>query len=408
MNLPFYIAKRYLFAKKSQTAVNVLTLVSVVGVSIGTMALVIILSVFNGFERLVLSMFNAFNPDIEIKLVEGKSFDLAGFPFEELEKMPGVLYVGKLIEETALLTHKNRQHIVNLRGVDDSFSRITGLDTMILEGDFLLEAREMEFLVVGQGVAHVLGLNINDLMNPLNLYVPKKGRVTTLHPAHAFNASTNFASGVFGIQADLDMQYVIAPYSLVQELAEYNNRATSVILSLSPDVNPRQVQRQIAEVVGPEYMVRNRFQQEEFLYRVMRSEKWAIFLILSFIMVIAAFNITGSLTMLVLEKRHDIAILWSMGASQKTIKQIFMAEGLLIGVGGALLGILLGCIVCLLQMHYGLITIQAQGSFIIDAYPVAVRLGDIILVFFTVSIISFAASWLPVSKIRVLAQRNSS
>jgi lipoprotein-releasing system permease protein len=407
LNFPFYIARRYLFAKKSQTAVNVLTLVAVVGVCIGTMALVVVLSVFNGFEKLILSMFNAFNPDIEIRLVEGKSFRMDEFPAEELENLPGVLHLGRVIDETALLTYRNRQHIVKLRGVDENFTQITGMDTMLLEGEFTLKTGDMDYLVIGQGVAYILGANINDYLNPLTVYVPRKGRITTLHPAQAFNASTNFASGVFGIQAEYDMEYVVAPYRLLERLVEYDNQVTSVILSIDPSVSLRQLQRQISVIAGSEYVVRNRLQQEEFLYKVMRSEKWAIFFILSFILIIAAFNITGSLTMLVLEKRRDIAILWSMGATRRIIKRIFLAEGLLIGVGGALLGIFLGWVVCMIQIHYGLISIQAQGTFIIDAYPVAIQVSDFILVFITVSLIGYAASWLPVNKIRFLLRADT-
>jgi lipoprotein-releasing system permease protein len=407
LNFPFYIARRYLFAKKSQTAVNVLTLVAVVGVCIGTMALVVVLSVFNGFEKLILSMFNAFNPDIEIRLVEGKSFRMGEFPSEQLENLPGVLHLGRVIDETALLTYRNRQHIVKLRGVDENFTQITGMDTMLLEGEFTLKTGDMNYLVIGQGVAYVLGANINDYLNPLTVYVPRKGRITTLHPAQAFNASTNFASGVFGIQAEYDMEYVIAPYRMVEQLVEYDNQVTSVILSLEPGTNLRQLQRQISAITGPEFAIRNRLQQEEFLYKVMRSEKWAIFFILSFILIIAAFNITGSLTMLVLEKRRDIAILWSMGATRRIIKRIFLTEGLFIGVGGALLGIFLGWVICMIQINYGLIRIQAQGTFIIDSYPVAINVSDFILVFLTVSLIGYAASWLPVNKIRFLLRADT-
>lgn len=404
MNFPFYIARRYLFARKSQTAVNVLTLVAVVGVSFGTMALVVVLSVFNGFEKLILSLFNAFNPDMEIRLVEGKSFSIEDFPADQIRQIPGVIYLGEVYEETALLMYRDRQHIVKLRGVDEYYQQITGLDTMLLEGAFQLYSGDMANLVLGQGVAWVLGANINDFLNPLTIYLPRRGRVSGLHPAQAFNASSNFASGVFGVQAEFDMEYVIAPISLLRFLSEYPNQVTSVILGVDPAVNQRQLQRQIAAVAGPEYIVKNRLQQEEFLYKVMRSEKWAIYLILTFILLIAAFNITGSLTMLVLEKRQDISILRSMGASLQTIRRIFLFEGLLIGIGGALLGIVLGGWVSWLQIRFGIIRIQAEGTFIIDSYPVVVNGLDFLLVFVTVSLIALLASALPVQKINDLTK----
>ncbi len=399
MNFPFYIARRYLFAKKSQTAVNVLTLVALIGVSFGTMALVVVLSVFNGFENLILSLFNSFNPDMEIRLAEGKSFDMDEFPTEELKNIPGVLYLGEVYEETALLMYRERQHIVKLRGVDENYRYITGLDTMLLEGEYKLRSGDHSNLIMGQGVAYVLGANINDLLNPLTIYIPKRGRISGIHPAQAFNASSNYAAGIFGVQAEFDMEYVIAPISLLRYLTEYNNQVTSVMLAVDPSYNLRQVQQEVSALLGEDFIVRNRLQQEEFLYKVMRSEKWAIFFILTFIVIIAAFNITGSLTMLVLEKTRDIGILRSMGASLSMVKKIFLYEGFLISAGGAMAGIISGAFVSWLQTKFGLVKIQAEGTFIIDTYPIQTNILDFILVFFTVAAIGFLASWLPAQKI---------
>jgi len=400
LNFPFYIARRYLFAKKSQTAVNVLTLVAVVGVSFGTMALVVVLSVFNGFENIILSLFNAFNPDMEVRLVEGKSFHMDDFPAEEVQNISGVLYLGEVYEETALLMYRDRQHIVKLRGVDENYRKITGLDTMLLEGEYKLQSGDFEYLILGQGVAYVLGANIHDYLNPLTIYVPKRGRVSGLHPAQAFNASSNYAAGVFGVQAEFDMEYVIAPISLLRFLTEHDRQVTSIMLDIDPAFNVRHVQRDLVSIVGDEFIVRNRLEQEEFLYKVMRSEKWAIFFILTFIVIIAAFNITGSLTMLVLEKIKDISILRSMGASLETVRRIFIYEGVMVSSGGALMGLALGGIFCWLQTRFGLIRIQAEGTFIIDTYPVQANPADFILVFFTVAFIGFLASWLPSRKIK--------
>ncbi len=245
MNFPFYIARRYLFAKKSQTAVNVLTLVALIGVSFGTMALVVVLSVFNGFENLILSLFNSFNPDMEIRLAEGKSFDMDEFPAEELKNIPGVLHLGEVYEETALLMYRERQHIVKLRGVDENYRHITGLDTMLLEGEYKLRSGDHSNLIIGQGVAYVLGANINDLLNPLTIYIPKRGRISGILPAQAFNASSNYASGIFGVQAEFDMEYVIAPISLLRFLTEHDNQVTSVILGIDPAFHLQQVQKDV-------------------------------------------------------------------------------------------------------------------------------------------------------------------
>lgn len=406
MHFPFFIARRYLFAKKSHNAINIITLVSVIGVAVGTMALVVVLSVFNGFEKLILSLFNAFNPDMEIRLREGKVFSVNDIPLEELKNIPGVVLYSELLEETALLTYRDRQHLVTMRGVNDSFVEISGIDSMLVAGEFILEHGDADFLVLGQGVEYVLEANINDFQHMLNLYVPKRGRSTGLQPSQAFNASSNFASGIFGLQAEFDMEYILVPMRLARQLLEYDNEVTSVVIGLDPAANISRVQRQVQDLVGPDFEVRNRLQQQDFLYKVMRSEKWAIFLILSFILIIASFNVVGSLTMLVIEKTRDIRILHSMGASQKVIRRIFLAEGIMISLGGALAGIILGGLVSWLQMRFGIIGIQADGSFIIDAYPVAVKAIDFLLVSITVFGIGLLASILPIRNISLLLQKN--
>ncbi|MBW6497424.1 MAG: ABC transporter permease [Bacteroidales bacterium] len=406
MRFPFFIARRYLFAKKSHNAINIITMVSVIGVAVGTMALVVVLSVFNGFEKLILSLFNAFNPDMEIRLREGKVFSVDDIPLEELKNIPGVVLYSELLEETALLTYRDRQHLVTMRGVNNSFVEISGIDSMLVAGEFILEHGDADFLVLGQGVEYVLGANINDFQHMLNLYVPKRGRSTGLQPSQAFNASSNFASGIFGLQSEFDMEYILVPLRLARRLLEYDNEVTSVVIGLDPAVNVSRVQRQMQELVGPNFEVRNRLQQQDFLYKVMRSEKWAIFLILSFILIIASFNVVGSLTMLVIEKSRDIKILHSMGASQKVIRRIFLAEGIMISLGGAMAGIILGGLVSWLQMRFGIVGIQAEGTFIIDSYPVAVKAMDVVLVSITVFGIGLLASILPIRNISLLLEKN--
>jgi len=402
LKFPFYIARRYLFAKKSQTAVNVLTMVAVTGVSFGTMALIVVLSVFNGFENLILSLFNAFNPDMEITLSEGKTFNIERFPAEEIKKHPDILYLSEIYEEMALLTYRNKQHIVKLRGVDKHYRHITGVDTLMIEGEYHLQSGDRSQLVLGHGVALVLGANINDYLHPITIYVPRRGRVTGFLPAQAFTASSNYASGVFSVQAEFDMEYVIAPISLLRKLNNREEEVTSIMIGIAPGSNIRNVQNDLEQILGNEFEVKNRFQQQEFFYKVMQSEKWAIFFILSFILLIAAFNITGSLTMLILEKQRDIKIFRSMGASKKLVRNIFLLEGFLISFGGALLGLFLGWLISWIQIRYGIISIQAQGTFIVDAYPVYIKPLDFILVFFTVAVIGFLASLPPVWKIKYI------
>lgn len=404
MKFPFFIARRYLFAKKSHNAINIITLVSVIGVAVGTMALVVVLSVFNGFEKLILSLFNAFNPDMEISLKEGKVFSIDDLPLEELKNIPGVALYSEILEETALITYRDKQHLVTMRGVSKDYVRITGIDTMLVAGQMILEDGDADYLVLGQGVEYVLAANLNDFLNPLNLYVPKRGRSTGLQPSQAFNASSNFASAVFGIQSEFDMEYILVPLRLARRLLNYQMEITSLVIGLEANANPARIQREIEALLGPEFQVRNRLQQQDFLYKVMRSEKWAIFLILSFILIIASFNVIGSLTMLVIEKTRDIRILHNMGASQKTIRQIFLTQGILISLGGALAGIILGGLISWLQMRFGIIAIQAEGNFIIDAYPVHIKALDFMLVAITVFGIGWLASVLPVRNIDLLLQ----
>ncbi len=405
MLFSFYIAKRYLFARKSQNVINVITLVSVIGVMIGSMALVVVLSVFNGFEKLILSLFNAFNPDIEISLVEGKTFSLEQFPSEALQNIPGVVVYSEVLDETALITYLDRQHLITMRGVSESFRDITGIDTLLIEGDFILEQGDADYLVLGQGVSYFLDANINDLLNPLTMYIPKRGRTLSLQPMQAFNVTSNYASGVFGIQSEFDLEYVLVPVRLARKMLDYDDEVTSVAVHIDSQHNHQRIQQEIEQLIGPAYLVKNRFQQQELLYKIMQSEKWAIFLILAFILVIAAFNVVGSLTMLVLEKRKDIHILHSLGASRKMIRHVFLIEGIMISLGGALAGIVLGAFVCWLQIQYGLIAIQAEGSFIIDAYPVAMKTTDFFLVAITVFCIGLLASMLPVKNISVLLDK---
>jgi len=402
--LILFIAKRYLLAKKSHNAINIITLVSIAGVAVGTMALVIVLSVFNGFEKLILGLFNAFNPDIEITLKHGKTFNIEEFPVEDLKNIPGVAHYSKVLEETALLTYRDRQHLVSMRGIDENYTKVTGVDTMMIDGEFILTHGDGKYLVLGQGVAHVLNANIHDYLNPLTIYVPRRGPAVTMHPAQAFNASSNYASGIFGIQSEYDMEYVFAPIKLMNYLLESDNRVSAIALAVEPGYNANRVQRQITHLAGEKYEVKNRLQQQEFLYKVMRTEKFAIFLILTFILIIATFNVIGSLTMLVIEKKKDISVLWSMGARKELIRKIFFAEGMLISTTGAITGLFLGWLVCFLQINFDLVTIQAAGTYIIDAYPVDMRYADFVYIFLTVIVIGLLSVILPLRRLFVMIE----
>lgn len=399
MNLSLFIAKRYLFSKKSYNAINIISLVSVCGVTLVTAALVVILSVFNGLEEVVVSLYNAFEPDIRIMPAEGKTIDINTFPKDAVIKIPGVVNYCEIIEENALLKYKDKQYIARIKGVDSSFIKMTGVDTMMRRGKLLLEEGDNNFAVMGLGVEYYLSANINDYLNPIEVYVPKRGKKGSLNPAEAFNIRSIFPSGVFSIQMEYDQKYVLVPKRFAANLLDYTNQVSSIELSLKPSTNTNTAKDELKKLLGKSFTVKDRFEQHELFYKILKSEKWAVYLILTFILMIAIFNITGSLMMLILDKKKDIGILRNMGAETSLLRKIFINEGMMISMSGALMGLLLGFIICGLQQYFGLVKLEGSGSFVVDAYPVKMQAMDFIYIFLTVFAIGLLASWLPVSKV---------
>ncbi len=395
MNFSFYIAKRYLFAKKSRNVINIISAISVVGVSIGTMALIVILSVFNGFDNLVQSLFNSFDPDIKITIKEGKTFSSGTERIQNLKKLKGVLYMSEIIEENALLKYDDRQYIVIVKGVSDEFINMSGIDSMIIDGEFILKENKNNYAVIGQGVALNLAVGLN-FITPINIYVPKRTQKVSLNPEKAFSRKYIFPSGIFAIQQDFDSRYIIVPIDFARDLLDYSNEVSAIELKLDPVFNKDKIQEEIKKHLGTGYEVKNRFEQQELLYKIMKSEKWAIFLILTFILIIASFNVIGSLTMLIIEKKKDIDTLRSLGTNLSVLRKIFLFEGWMISILGAILGLMTGTIICWIQQHFGLIKIQGSDSFVIDTYPVYMELPDFIYVFLTVLFIGYLAAWYPV------------
>ncbi|MGC9471003.1 MAG: FtsX-like permease family protein [Bacteroidales bacterium] len=395
MNLPFFIARRYLFAKKSRNVINVISMISLVGVMVGTMALIVVLSVFNGFDNLVRSLFNAFDPDIRITLTEGKTFPADDPLLVKIREHPGVLYAADVLEENALLKYGEKQYIATVKGVSDEFLKMSGIDSMIIDGEFTLWDRNMPCAVIGQGIRIYLSVGLN-FITPIQVYVPKRTGNVSLNPEQAFNRNYIFPSGIFAIQQDFDSKYIIVPIEFIRNLLEYDNEITSLELKVNPAFSETTVQNELTALAGEQYSVQNRFQQQELLYRIMRSEKWAIFMILAFILLVASFNIIGSITMLILDKKKDIAILQSLGTEMSRIRKIFFIEGWLISAGGATIGLILGGIICWIQQTFGLIRLKGSGSFVVDTYPVDMLWTDFVFVFFTVLLIGFFAAWYPV------------
>lgn len=400
MKFPFYIAWRYLFARKSHNLINILSAISVSGLVIGTMSMVIVLSVMNGFESIITKMYNSFNPDLRIEAIKGKTIDMDAFPIDKIRALNGVANYSAIIEENALIRYKNKQQIVTIKGVDQNFTKVSNIKSKVVEGKYMLQMREADFMLIGYGIFDKMELEINDFKSPVLIYLPKRDNSVSLYPTEAFNSEQVFVSGAFSIQEEFDTKYAIIPLRMAKKLLDYNNEITAIEVALSNPENSDKIKKNIQQLIGGNYQIKNRYEQQEMLYKIIKSEKFAIFLILSFIILIAAFNLIGSISMLILEKKKDIGILRSLGASEKLIKQIFLAEGLLISLAGAFLGLLLGGLISYIQQQFGIIKLQGSGTFIIDAYPVVIQFDDFLKVAAIVTLIGFIAAWFPINKIR--------
>jgi len=398
MNLPIYIAKRYLFAKKSHNVINIISGISILGVTIGTLALIVVLSAFNGLENLVISLFDSFDSDIKISIKEGKTFNTNGFPREEIENLPSVAFYTEVLEEHGLVKYREQQYIATIKGVEDDFIKMSGLDTMMTDGRLIFEEFGQKYAIVGQGIAYSLSLSVSDQFNPLTIYMAKPGKKISLNPQEAFSIKKIQAGGIFSIQKDFDTKYILTPISFIRDLLSSTNEVSAVEIKLIDNVDINLAKENIMELVGENYAVKDRFEQHDLLYKIMKSEKWAVFLILTFILVIAAFNSIASLTMLIMDKKKDIGILWSMGCDIQSIRKIFLLEGVLISLIGNIAGLGLGAGICYLQLRYKLI--EFQGNFVADSIPVAMELQDFIYVFLTVSVIGFITSILPAGMIK--------
>ena len=394
MKLSLYIAKRYLLAKKSRNAINIISGVSVAGVAVGTMALIIILSVFNGLETMVRSIFNTFDPDIKITAAEGKTFIADTSKLKLLANVEGISCYSLAIEENALLKYGERQYIATIKGVDDNYAMVTDIDSTMWEGDFMLRSEKgRPYAIPGVGVAQYLGIRVN-FITPLNIYVPRKSG-NSMNAENAFMKKFIFPSGIFQIEKDYDSKYVYIPIEFARELTEIEEGVTSIEIKFKENVDAASAQKKIKRIFAKGFVVQNRYEQQEIFYKVMRSERLAIFFILTLILTIASFNIIGSLTMLIIEKERDIEILKSLGANSDLIRKIFIFEGWLISIIGAVTGIILGFIVCWVQQTFGIVKLNSE-TLIMDAYPVVMKIKDFIIVPSTVLLIGYWAAWYPV------------
>jgi lipoprotein-releasing system permease protein len=405
MNLSLKIARRYLFAKKSHNAINIITLISVIVVAVGATAMVIILSVFNGLEGLITQLYGTYNPDLQITPAKSKYINIVEFNKNEIDKIEGIANYSEIIEDVALLkytpSHKNssRQIVAKLKAVPDDYAAFSGIDSMIIDGSFSLKSPKNNFIILGNGLASNLQLSLNDILNPISVYYPNQTakNINMINPLNAFMIENVYATGVFSIQQEIDNQLAFVSLDFAKKLMKLEDKATSIEIFLDKNTNLGKIQSEIEEKIGQDYKVRNSRQQNDVIYKIMKSEKWSSFLILSFIMLIATFNIVGSVTVLVIEKKKDIQSLSNMGASQSLIKKIFFFEGIMISFFGSILGLFLGLSLVLAQKHLQIIPME--GSFIVDAFPVSLNALDFFYVFLFVNLIGLASVLLPLRRI---------
>lgn len=390
MNTSIYIAKRYLFSRKKMHAINIISGISMFGVLIGSAALIIILSVYNGFEEVILSLYSNFTPEIKIEPRLGKTFDPNTAYFSTLQHDGRVFSYTTVLQEKAVIKSGGKPFIGTIKGVSDDFLKNQQLDSIVQSGSFTLKADGHYFAVIGSAIQSSLSINIHDQFSPLEIYSPQRGIGNGLNPLDEFVVRSISPSGVFAVGPDFD-DVAIAPLEFVRDLLDQPKNVSSIEINYKKGTDLAAVQQAIQDKIGGTFTVKNRIQQNTELYKTLNYERWFIFMILTFVLIIAIFNIIGSLTMLVIEKRKDIAILTSLGANKQLIQGIFFFEGMMISIIGCITGIVLGLIFCILQQRYGLVKMGSRMS-VLDAYPISLRLSDFGLVFLTVVAIAVIAS----------------
>lgn len=401
LNLPFFIARRYLFSKKSTNAINVISIISMVGVAVATMALVIVLSVFNGFHDLVASFFTNFDPQLEVVPVKGKVAAADDAVFMKIRQLPEVDMVSECVQDQALAFYNGQQAMVNIMGVDDNFARMTRIQKILYgDGDFSLQAANLEYGVPGIRLAQTLGMGAR-WDGFLKIYAPQReGQLTDMaSPADGFVTDSLISPGVvFAVnQAKYDRDYLITSIAFARRLFFRQGMVSKLMVKLKPGTDLDAAKRKIKNLAEGRFNVLDRFEQHADTFRIMQVEKVLAYLFLSFILVVACFNIIGSLSMLIIEKKKDVQTLRNLGATDRTLTRVFLFEGRMISVLGAVVGILLGLLLCWLQQEFGLVPMgDSSGTFVVNAYPVSVHYSDVLIVFITVLAVGWAAAWYPV------------
>jgi lipoprotein-releasing system permease protein len=408
VNLPYYIAKRYLISKKSHNAINVISGVSVCGIALATLALVCTLSVFNGFQELVTTFFTAFDPELKITSVSGKVFDAQDERIQSLRQLPEIEVFSESLEDNAMVQYKGRQAMVVIKGVEDNFNQLTAIDSILYgRGDMVLHDEVVDYAIPGVDVTSSLGTGIR-FLDPLEVYAPKRGsKINVANPSTSFQTAYLHSSGlIFAVnQQKYDASYILTSLSFVRDLFQYDTEVSSIELKLKGGSNIYKVQKKISQSLGEDFQVLNRYEQQADTYRIMEVEKLISYAFLSFILLIACFNVIGSLSMLIIDKRADVVTLRNLGANDRLISKIFLLEGCMISFMGAIIGVALGLMLCFAQQEFGILSLgsgASSGAFVVDAYPVSVHFSDVVLVLITVLVIGYLSVLLPV---RYLSRR---
>ena len=402
MNFPLYVARRYLFSKKSTNAINVISVISVIGVAVATMALVIVLSVFNGFHDLVATFFTNFDPQLEVVPTQGKTAPSDDPLLAKMKALHEVDVATESVEDQALAIYQDHQAMVIVKGVDDNFDQLTHIkDILFGDGTYSLHAGNLQYGIMGIRLAAALGTGAR-FGDYLRIYAPQKeGQFDATNPSEAFVVDSLLSPGVvFSVnQSKYDKNYIIAPIAFARNLFGQQGRLSSLEFRLKDGSDLDAVKKEMQEIGGTKYKVMDRFEQQADTFKIMQIEKYIAYIFLTFILIVACFNIIGSLSMLIIDKKEDVVTLRNLGANDRQISQIFLFEGRLISAFGAIIGIGLGLLLCWLQQQYGLVSLgSSSGSFVINAYPVSVHYDDVALIFLTVIVVGWVAVWYPVKR----------
>ena len=398
MKLALKIAFRYLFSKKSTNAINIISIVSMVGMGLGAFALIVLLSVFNGFETLVLDLQNSFYSDIEIKTTKGKTFNPTNKLLEIISITEGVDEYSFVLEENAYLKYKEKERIATVKGVDENYYNVSRIEKNIVAGNSQLIDKGINYAILGSGIDYYLGTDVKRPITPIQISIPKKKKTTAIVASQLLNSGSVMPGGVFLIQSEFDNKYMIIPIDLMRKITKTKKEISSIEIRIKEGYVLEKVKNNLSEALGENYFLTTRNEQDKALYKAMKAEKWAVFAILGLIMFIISFNIVGSLSMISIEKKQDISILRAMGLKKKVIKNIFILQGVIGSLIGAFIGVVLGLLLLLSQKIFGFISLPSNGAFVIDSYPVFIKTNDILFSFLMVVVISIIASYYPAKK----------